>query len=491
MTKKIFLLLAIAALCLAACQKPPMLTLNGPTNLEISVTGGSSPLTFTANKDWTVRASDSWVHVNPASGEGAKNAITVTVTVDPNTSYDDRTATVTISSEGLTQAITIKQPAANGLIASPQTINLEAGASTFEVEVQANVTYQVAIGASWIKQTGTKALTSTKIVFSAEANTAFEERSTTITISGGNLASQVINVKQAAAEDPAKDLYGAWQMGATALTLNEGGTFSYIAYADADEQKGTWTYDGENLTRTYEGSTDKEIAKVVLAGEKTWLSLVREDGEGEYRSRFYENYRKKGATVLSGTLGDGRWDAPRNGIRPAENTISTSYTFCMVVEGSTVDLYVPAWGYHIQGTFTLNDGKMHIETDDDHIWQGLYIDRNGEYGSIGWSAGNPPSDEFESTWDYSYDSMNAETFELQYPYKYMSVSEVLAQGKKPEQYDPEYQVHPYYLKFLIYEWGENMREIAYDLRDFDLCVTPDGTEAFGGAIGLSPWLYKR
>jgi len=43
----------------------------------------------------------------------------------------------------------------------------------------------------------------------------------------------------------------------------------------------------------------------------------------------------------------------------------------------------------------------------------------------------------------------------------------------------------------MWEWAENTRESALDLCDFDLCVSPDGKEAFGGAVGLTPWFYKR
>ena len=87
--------------------------------------------------------------------------------------------------------------------------------------------------------------------------------------------------------------------------------------------------------------------------------------------------------------------------------------------------------------------------------------------------------------------MNAETFELQSPYTYYSVSSILAMGVNPKDHPQEYKDDPLQFKFMIYEIGENLRDNARGLCDFDLCVAANGKEAYGGAVGLSPWLYKR
>ena len=77
-----------------------------------------------------------------------------------NTTYDDRTATVTIRMEDLSQSVTIKQPANKGVVLPKQVFDLQSDAKTIDVEVQANVQYTVSTSVSWIKQTGTKGLTS-------------------------------------------------------------------------------------------------------------------------------------------------------------------------------------------------------------------------------------------------------------------------------------------------------------------------------------------
>ncbi len=192
-------ILCLAALVLSGCKKEPSLSLSGPASLELSAGGGSSSASFTVNRDWTASTSDSWVSVSPSSGTASDGPVTVTVTASPNTTYEDRTATVTIRAEGLSQSITVRQPANLGVVIPTKSFEIASDARTVEVTVQSNVDYTVSVSASWIKQTGTKALTSKTLVFSVEENTSYDPRSATITVkpqSGGE-AEQVISVKQA------------------------------------------------------------------------------------------------------------------------------------------------------------------------------------------------------------------------------------------------------------------------------------------------------
>ena len=119
------LVFCLAAILLAGCQKEPSLTISGPASLELGVDGGSQTLTFTANRDWTVSSSDSWVSVSPSSGKASDKPVSVTVRCNANTTYDDRSATVTIRMEGLTHFLfchgrqsrtTVSRNGANGKI---------------------------------------------------------------------------------------------------------------------------------------------------------------------------------------------------------------------------------------------------------------------------------------------------------------------------------------------------------------------------------------
>ena len=201
--KKILLALSAAVmLALGACQKAPQITMTTPASVEMSADGSSGSITFTANRDWTISCSESWIHVNPSSGEKSKDAVTVTVRCDANTTYDDRTATVTIRAEDAAQTVTIKQSQNLGVIVPTQSFNIKADTKSIEVEVQANTEYSVSVSANWIKQNGTKALTSKTLTFSIEENTTYDDREARITIKSQNssIAEQVISVKQAAKE---------------------------------------------------------------------------------------------------------------------------------------------------------------------------------------------------------------------------------------------------------------------------------------------------
>ncbi len=184
---------------LASCQKAPELTLTGPASLEISADGGSGSITFTANREWSVRSSDSWLSVTPSSGSASDGTVTLSIRCFENTTYEDRTATVTITMEELSQTVTVKQPANLGIVIPTQSFNLASDARSIEVEVRANVQYSVSVSDNWIKQTGTKGLTTNKLTFSVDENSTYDARSATITIKPQNatVQEQVISVKQA------------------------------------------------------------------------------------------------------------------------------------------------------------------------------------------------------------------------------------------------------------------------------------------------------
>ncbi|MBR1487676.1 MAG: Ig-like domain-containing protein [Bacteroidales bacterium] len=197
--RKILSVLSVLALLVCACQKAPELTISGLTTMEVSADGGSGSITFTTNRDWSATCSAPWIHVGPNSGSASDGPISVMVRCDANTTYDPRSGSVTITAEGLTQTITVNQPANLGLIVPTKSYDLSSNANTIEVEVQANVPYMVSISDSWVKQTGTKGLTKNVLMFSVAENTSYDARSTTITIKSqtSGVADEVVTVRQA------------------------------------------------------------------------------------------------------------------------------------------------------------------------------------------------------------------------------------------------------------------------------------------------------
>lgn len=199
MKRSISIVLALCAIVFSACQKAPELTLTGPSSIELSAEGSSGSITFTANRTWRVSSSDSWVTLSPSSGEPSETPVTVSVRCNVNTTYEDRTAMVTITMEELSQTVTVRQPANKGIVLPTQAYDLQSGAKTIEVTVQANVDYTVETSVDWIKQTGTKGLTSRTLNFSIEENKTYDAREGKITLkpTQAGVAEQVISVKQA------------------------------------------------------------------------------------------------------------------------------------------------------------------------------------------------------------------------------------------------------------------------------------------------------
>lgn len=243
---------------LLGCQKAPELTLTSPANVELSVDGSSGSITFTANRDWRVNCSDPWVSVSPSSGPASDGPVTVTVRCGANTTYDDRTATVTITMEGLSQTVTVKQPANLGIVVPTQLYNVAPESKTIEVEVQANVQYNVTISTDWIRQVGTKGLTTNKLTFNVEENKTYDERSATITISGSGI-SQVITVKQSGKEKP-KVPDGAVDLGLSvfwascnlgASSQEEYGNYYAWGETETKEEYSPFTYKWYNSTNQH------------------------------------------------------------------------------------------------------------------------------------------------------------------------------------------------------------------------------------------------
>ena len=220
-----------------SCQKAPEFTYTGPASIESKAEGGSSSLTFTANRDWTASVSDPWVSVSPSSGSASDGPITVSVSCNSNTTYEDRTATVTIRMEEFTQIVTVFQPANKGLIVPTKAYNLTSGAGSIKVEVQANVEYTVSLSVDWIKQIGTKGLVSDKLAFSIEANASNNDREGLITVKAldGNVADQVISVIQAGKDALiVKDASFAMPYGGGAVEVKVDANVEFDVKPDAD-----------------------------------------------------------------------------------------------------------------------------------------------------------------------------------------------------------------------------------------------------------------
>ena len=166
--------------------------------------GGTSTLTFTATEAWTASVGEAdtraidWLTVSPTSGQAG--TATLTITTEPNNTYDERNAAITLTSGGTRKTLTVTQKQRDALTVTSNKVELEATGEDFAIELQANVSVSYEIEESakaWLTPTSdTRALTTTTLHFQAAANEDLQPRQGIITLNGGNGLTEDVTVYQ-------------------------------------------------------------------------------------------------------------------------------------------------------------------------------------------------------------------------------------------------------------------------------------------------------
>ena len=206
MKKVVFAILGV--LLFFSCEREPakidqptskdLVELFSASAMAVDAEGGSVTISFTASSDWTVSPSNdraSWLSIDPSSGPAG--SATVKVTVDPNETPDERSATLRVKSGSATASVTITQKQKDALTMTPSKTQFGPEGGSFTIEVKSNIEYSFEIGASWIHQSATKALTSTTTTFTVDENEDTRKREGTVIIKS-SLGSETITVYQEA-----------------------------------------------------------------------------------------------------------------------------------------------------------------------------------------------------------------------------------------------------------------------------------------------------
>ncbi|MGV8964476.1 MAG: M30 family zinc metallopeptidase [Candidatus Saccharimonadaceae bacterium] len=175
--------LRILSLCLLvlSCQKEedPSITIK-ETSIVISYAGGSQTIAVESNVSWTTKSSENWCTISPSSGDASVKSIKVTLAA--NDAFEDRVCTVTISGGGLIRTLSVNQNSNLGIIVTQGKYELSNDAATIEVEVKANVEFDVSISDEWIKRNTTRGLSSNKLYFDVAKNDSYSNREGSVTI---------------------------------------------------------------------------------------------------------------------------------------------------------------------------------------------------------------------------------------------------------------------------------------------------------------------
>ena len=177
----------------------PSITLEGEsTQLLFGTSGGSLSVSFEASVAWTAEVDQSWCRVSPASGQA--DHVSVMVTADENDTYDERNAKLTLAAGGVSKTLVIVQKQKDALTVTSNKQEVGAEGGTIAIEVQANVSFDYEIeqeASAWIAPVETRALTTTSLQFSVQANDTGEKREGKIVFRAGDLVETVTVYQEA------------------------------------------------------------------------------------------------------------------------------------------------------------------------------------------------------------------------------------------------------------------------------------------------------
>ena len=161
-----------------------------------------SPLiTVTSNASWTVSASEDWVHVDPASGE--EGTTEVTVTLDEQEAYEERTAELHFTNLSAEAVVTVTQAARieDKLALDPESIVLPAREVVpGTVQVSSNTIWTVSTDADWLSVSPLSGNGDGSLTISAPDNLG-AGRNATVTVQAGTVT-RTVTVSQEAGFDP-------------------------------------------------------------------------------------------------------------------------------------------------------------------------------------------------------------------------------------------------------------------------------------------------
>lgn len=241
----------------------PVLSLSNNTITIGALQGSSKTLDINSNMNWAAVSSQSWLNVSKSSGYGNTK---LTLTANSNPTISSRTSTVTISVTGLNPVvITVTQEAgAASLTVSSNNITIAAPAnSTQTFVIYSNISWTVSSDQSWLTVNTTSGSNSTTILLTAQASQTTVTRSATVTVSGANVASQIIIVTQ----DPGVP---ALSVSASTLTTdaNNLATFNILSNT-------SWTISSNQYWLTANQNSGVGNAEIHLTAEQNYSTKLR------------------------------------------------------------------------------------------------------------------------------------------------------------------------------------------------------------------------
>lgn len=181
---------------LVACQPPAAIT--APDRLSFPANGDGQTFSVTVNRDWRIVSSESWCTVTPQSGPSSDAPVSVKVNCQPNPSYDERKAVLTIQTDEITHSIQVVQAQKDAILSDAALLRADFQAQDLVIPAEANVDFTVSVlkGDDWIKPGQTKGLVKKEVTLHLEENRSGAVREGSVQLSKGP-ASFTLLVRQA------------------------------------------------------------------------------------------------------------------------------------------------------------------------------------------------------------------------------------------------------------------------------------------------------
>ncbi|MBR2152990.1 MAG: BACON domain-containing protein, partial [Clostridia bacterium] len=167
------------------------LILSTPT-VTLPQSGGSFSVQLKANIDYEYEIKADWIK---SVQTRALTDHTLRFEAEENPSLDQRVGEIVIKGGGFTETVTVTQAQTNHISLSTTEFSIESKGGSFLVDVEHNVDYTVKISADWVSQVQTRAVETETLNFAVAENTTYDDRTATITISGGGIT-ETITVTQ-------------------------------------------------------------------------------------------------------------------------------------------------------------------------------------------------------------------------------------------------------------------------------------------------------
>lgn len=162
---------------------------------SISTDGKCSvSISFTATGAWNVRPEKTWCKITPSSGEGGGD-VTLIITAEENSSYDERNSNVTITCGDVVKYVTVTQKQKDAILLTSDKVEIRREGGEFAVEIKANVSFTSEVGEEareWLHPVArTRTLSASTLRFAVSENNSGEKREGVIFFKSGNLSEKV------------------------------------------------------------------------------------------------------------------------------------------------------------------------------------------------------------------------------------------------------------------------------------------------------------